>query len=108
MNNGGRILVEYLDNRLRSPFGDWLRGLRDVRSRALIRKRLNRLRLDNFGDHRFVGEGVFELRIHVGPGYRVYFAEDAGRIVLLLCAGDKRSQTKDIERAKQYLKDYRS
>ncbi|OGQ91862.1 MAG: addiction module killer protein [Deltaproteobacteria bacterium RIFOXYA12_FULL_58_15] len=101
-----RELVEYLDERNRSPFGGWLRNLRDSRARALIRKRLNRVRLGNLGDHRAVGDGVNELRIAFGPGYRVYFGEDGHRIVVLLCGGDKRSQESDIQRAKSYWADY--
>ena len=61
----------------------------------------------NFGDHKGVGEGIFELRLFFGPGYRVYFAEDGDTIVLLLCGGDKSSQSRDIELAKQCWKDYK-
>ena len=74
--------------------------------RALIRKRLNRVRMGNLGDCRSVGDGVKELRIAFGPGYRVYFGEDGETIVVLLCGGDKSSQEADIRRAKEYWIDY--
>ncbi len=103
-----RQLVEYLDERGRSPFGRWLRRLKDVQARAAIRKRLNRIRLGNLGDCKAVGEGVLEIRVHHGPGYRVYIAHDGPTIVVLLCAGDKRSQERDIHRAQAYWREYRS
>lgn len=89
------------------PYSRWLNSLKDVRGRAVIRVRLNRIRLGNFGDCRTVGEGVMELRIDHGPGYRVYFGRVGRRIVLLLCGGDKASQSKDIELARAYWADYR-
>lgn len=67
-----------------------------------MRKRLERLGSGNFGDCRSVGDGVFELRIHIGAGYRVYFGEVDRTIVLLFCGGDKSTQTRDIQRAKTY------
>lgn len=70
--------------------------------------RINRLRLGNFGDHKVVGDGVFELRIDYGPGYRVYFARDGAEIVILLIGGDKRTQDRDIETAKEYWADYKA
>ncbi|KPK49733.1 MAG: hypothetical protein AMJ63_16055 [Myxococcales bacterium SG8_38_1] len=89
------------------PYTAWETGLRDRKARARIRARIGRLRLGNFGDSKRVGE-VFELRIHVGPGYRVYYGREGSTIVILLCGGDKRSQAKDIERAEAYWRDYRS
>lgn len=70
--------------------------------------RLNRLRLGNFGDCKSVGDGVFELRMMFGPGYRVYFGRDGERVVMLLCGGDKDTQQKDVELAKHYWRDYRA
>jgi putative addiction module killer protein len=81
------------------PFEEWLRGLKDVEGRARIRKRLDRLESGNFGDRREVGGGVGELRLHIGPGYRIYFGQDGRTLVILLCGGDKGSQRKDVERA---------
>jgi putative addiction module killer protein len=69
---------------------------------------MNRVRLGNMGDTESVGEGVFELRIHFGPGYRVYFGELDQVIVILLCGGTKRTQRRDIERAKVYWRNLRS
>jgi putative addiction module killer protein len=68
--------------------------------------RLERVEMGNLGDHRGVGEGVFELRIDLGPGYRVYFGEDGERLVILLIAGTKRTQRRDIEAAKQFWRNY--
>jgi len=90
------------------PFTDWLRGLRDRETRGRIRQRIARLRLGNFGDARSVGDGVQELRIHFGPGYRMYFGREREVVVILLCGGDKRSQDRDIERAKEYWREHRS
>jgi len=80
-------------------FGGWLDGLKDVSGRAAILKRIDRVEEGNFGDHRSVGGGVWEIRIHHGPGYRVYYGEDGPRIVLLLCGGDKGTQRTDIRKA---------
>lgn len=90
------------------PFTEWLRGLRDGTTRNRIRQRIARVRLGNFGDARSVGEGVQELRIHTGPGYRVYFGREGEALVILLCGGDKGSQDRDIERAQEYWRDHRS
>lgn len=91
----------------KDAFGDWLDGLRDVPGRAAILKRIDRVEEGNFGDHRSVGGAVWELRVHCGPGYRVYYGEDGPRIVLLLCGGDKRTQKKDIRRAVELWAEYR-
>ena len=91
----------------REPFTEWLRSLRDQKTRGRIRKRLERLEGGNFGDCCSVADGVFELRIHIGAGYRVYFGEVDRTIVLLLCGGDKSSQTRDIARAKTYWRAYK-
>ncbi len=90
------------------PFEEWLNSLRDIQVRAIIRKRLNRVRLGNLGDSRSVGDGVFELKIDFGPGYRVYFGEQNKSIVVLLCGGDKSTQNKDIKLAQQFWLDYLS
>ena len=90
------------------PFVEWLRGLKDRQARARIEARIARVAVGNFGDTEPVGEGVLELRIDWGPGYRVYFARLGQVVVLLLCGGDKRTQQKDIDRAKAYFEDYRA
>jgi putative addiction module killer protein len=89
------------------PFVEWLGGLGDRQARARIEARLVRVATGNFGDSQPVGEGVLELRIDWGPGYRVYFARVGNVVVLLLCGGDKRTQPRDIERAKEYFEDYK-
>jgi len=89
------------------PFNEWLTSLRDIKTRAKIRVRLDRISLGNFGDCHGVGEGVQELRIDYGPGYRIYFGQKGTSIVLLLCGGDKSTQTKDIETAKRLWNEYR-
>lgn len=91
-----------------SPFSEWLRGLRDRVAGARVRARLVRLRLGNFGDTSSFGGGLHELRIDHGPGYRVYFGRAGDRVVLLLCGGTKRTQSRDIERARAYWNDYRN
>lgn len=90
----------------RAPFSEWVESLRDRRAAVRIWARVARLRLGNLGDHRWVGGGVWELRLHCGPGYRVYFGQSGVRLVLLLCGGDKGSQREDIDEAKDYWADY--
>ena len=99
-------IVLYLFQDGRCPFTIWLSALRDRQARANIRRRLDRIELGNLGDTKPVDEGVMELRIHYGPGYRVYFSQAGSRIVLLLCGGDKKTQDRDILRAKQYATDF--
>lgn len=77
-------------------FSDWLENLRDLRARAKIIARIDRLALGNPGDGSPVGSGISELRIHCGPGYRVYFVQRGTEIVVLLCGGDKSTQQTDI------------
>jgi putative addiction module killer protein len=82
-------------------FSSWLKGLRDVRAKAKIVARIDRLALGNPGDVAPVGSGVSEMRIHHGPGYRVYFIQRGEEVVVLLCGGDKGSQDSDIAAAKK-------
>lgn len=82
-------------------FADWFAGLRDGRARSKIAARIVRVESGNFGDCRSVGGGVSELRIDLGPGYRVYFVIRQREIVILLSGGSKDSQTRDIERARK-------
>jgi putative addiction module killer protein len=100
-------LRRYLTVSGRDVFGEWLSGLKDVRTRAKVVARIDRLSAGNFGDCKALRGGLFELRIDWGPGYRVYYAHVSKACVLLLCGGDKRRQSSDIQRALEYLKDYR-
>ena len=102
-----REIREYLTEAGRNPFQEWLHSLRDLQVRARIRVRLNRMRLGNFGDCKPVGEGAMELRLDFGPGYRIYFGQVGDVLVILLCGGDKRTQTRDIATAKQYWQSYK-
>lgn len=85
----------------KAPFSDWLNTL-DRPVKARIMTRIDRIRRENFGDAKSVGEGVFELRIAFGPGYRVYYGRQGQEIVVLLCGGDKGSQSRDIARAHEF------
>ena len=91
----------------REPFNEWLDSIRDTRTQERIRARLTQLEYGNFGDSESIGGGVFELRLQFGAGYRIYFGQISNTIVLLLCGGDKSSQTRDIERAKTYWLAYK-
>jgi putative addiction module killer protein len=86
-------------------FRQWRLRLRDDRARALIASRLDRLAYGHVGDVRNIGDSVSELRIHYGPGYRIYFAKHGNAVIVLLCGGDKGSQTRDM-RAKQLLAEW--
>jgi len=86
-----------------SIFSKWLTNLRDVKGKARILARLESCRLGNLGDCKSVGGGVKELRIHVGPGYRLYFTQRRKIVLLLLCGGRKSSQSRDIEKAQRLL-----
>jgi putative addiction module killer protein len=88
-----------MEVRKTEPYAKWIDGLRDIQARARILARVEWLALGNPGDVEPVGEGVSELRIHYGPGYRVYFKQQGRELVILLAGGDKRSQAKDIKKA---------
>ena len=90
------------------PFVEWFDSLRDRRAQLRIDARLARVELGNFGDAKGVGDGVLELRIDYGPGYRVYLGRDGYQVVVLLLGGDKRKQSKDITQAKDYWADYKA
>lgn len=89
-----------IEVRKTAAFSDWMAKLRDHRARAKIAARIDRLAFGNPGDVESVGEGVSELRIHSGPGYRVYFVRRGRALIVLLCGGDKTTQTQDIKAAK--------
>jgi len=88
-----------IEIRKTDTYAKWLDGLRDIRARARILLRVERLAAGNPGDVRPVGEGVSELRVNYGPGYRVYFIQQGQEVVILLAGGDKRTQAKDIKTA---------
>jgi putative addiction module killer protein len=97
----------YVSRAGKDLFDDWLSQLADARAQAKIAARINRLAAGNFGDCKPLRQGLSELRIDWGPGYRIYYAMLGKICVLLLCGGDKRRQSPDIERALEYLKDYK-
>ena len=99
--------MRYVTASGKDVFGEWLGELVDVQARARIVARLARLAVGNFGDCKTLREGVSELRVDWGPGYRVYFAMSGRACVLLLCGGDKRKQQADIRRAVEYWRDYK-
>ncbi len=90
------------------PFEIWIKAIKEIHTRAKILTRLDRLKLGNFGDCKTLQGGVCELRIHYGPGIRVYYGKIGNRIILLLCGGEKGTQDRDIAKAIEYLKDYQS
>lgn len=90
------------------PFKEWYDSLKDKVTKVKIRRRLDRIELGNFGDTESLGEGVYELRIHFGAGYRVYFARAGNIVVVLLGGGDKSTQQSDITKAKQLWKRYKN
>ena len=97
----------YTDLQERQPLTRWLADLKDVRARAQIRARLARVGAGNFGDCKPLRDGVQELKIDYGPGYRVYLSRQGPLIVLLLCGSDKSDQTKAINQAIEYLNDWK-
>ncbi len=88
-------------------FQEWLEGLSDQRTKVLLDKTIAKVRLGNLGDHKSVGEGVQELRLDHGPGYRIYIGEHGSVLVILLCGGTKRRQQQSIDLAKRYWKDWK-
>lgn len=97
---------EYIDDRGRSPFGQWFNGL-DAGEASSVRTSLARMEAGNLSDVRGVGRGVLERRINVGPGYRIYFAGDGDTLIVLLGGGTKARQLRDIERARGLWEAYR-
>lgn len=96
----------YVDEKGHDLFQDWLAGLRDHVAKVSVIRRVARIALGNFGDHKFLQGGVCELRIDVGPGYRVYYAQVGDKVILLTHGGDKRTQAADIAKAIELLKDW--
>jgi len=97
---------KYQEESGRVPYDHWFNKLRDIRAKSRIQIRVDRLAIGLEGNSKSVGGGVRELRIPEGKGYRVYFGRDGDTVVLLLCGGDKSTQTQDIKKAQQYWRDY--
>jgi len=97
----------YADSQDRAPFVHWLDGLKDLHARAIVRARLEKVRAGNFGDCKPLRDGVQELRIDFGPGYRVYLSRQGPIVVLLLCGSIKADQERAIKRALDYLNDWK-
>ena len=97
---------DYLTVDGRDPYAQWLAELADRQARARVLVRVGRMAAGNFGDCKSIAEGVWELRIDWGPGYRVYYAQAGKRFILLLAGGDKRKQQADIEAALTHWKDW--
>lgn len=101
-------IIFYVADNGKQPFLKWFNSLKDLKTQAKINKRLRSISLGNLGDYKSVGGGVCELRINYGSGYRIYFGQDGDTLVILLCAGDKSSQKKDIDMAKKYWLNYKN
>jgi putative addiction module killer protein len=99
-------VLKFEDENGNIPFDDWTSGLKDQRGKQRILARVRRLTFGLEGDWKSVGEGVRELRISEGPGYRVYYGWDGQTVILLLCGGDKSTQQQDINTAKRYWRNY--
>ena len=99
-------IVHYRENG-KDIFEQWLKSLKDKRAQSAIYSRLDRIEDGNFGEYKPCRSGVFELKIDYGAGYRVYYSIVGRTVVLLLCAGDKRTQQKDIDKAVGYLEKYK-
>lgn len=90
----------------KSPFIRWLNKIKNNEMRARIMRRLERMEFGHYGDYKTLGDGICELRLAFGSGYRVYFAEHDKLVIILLCGGDKSTQSKDISNAKSYWKEF--
>ncbi len=100
-------IVHYVASDGESVFQGWFRKLRDSTAKFRITRRLTQAKRGNTGDTKPVGQGVHEMRIDYGPGYRIYYANDGDMIVVLLCGGDKSTQNEDLKRAKDYWATYK-
>ena len=86
-------------------FSQWLNKLKDIKGKVSILRRVDRMKYGNFGDYKYVGDGVSELRIAFGPGYRIYYTKQESQVIILLVGGDKSSQNSDIKKAKKILEE---
>lgn len=106
---GKKEVIVYDTPNGKKPYDGWFDGLRDRRLQAIILNRLDRLeRYGHMGDYDWVGEGVYELKFHYGPGYRIYFGEKGEFLIILLCGGDKGSQNRDVQKAREYWAEYKT
>ena len=103
-----RDVRNYVTPEGHEPYEEWVNSYRNRKTRAIIRERVNRLHLGNFGDYKRLTADLYELRIRYGPGYRVYFGVVDRVIVILLCGGSKKTQRRDIQKAKEYWEELRS
>lgn len=103
-----KTVITYRDPAGDEPFTEWLNSLRDSTTRRRILNRLLRVENGHYGDYKSIGEGVYELRLFFGPGYRIYFGEDGDTLVILLISGDKGTQRRDTQRAQRYWQEYQT
>ncbi|MEI8295696.1 MAG: type II toxin-antitoxin system RelE/ParE family toxin [Alphaproteobacteria bacterium] len=97
----------YRDRLGNEPYTIWFNSLKDRQTQLRILQRTKRMVNGNFGDHKAIGKGVWEMRLNFGQGYRMYYARVKERIIVLLCSGTKKTQQQDIDQAQSYLKDYK-
>src|SRR3989338_858351 len=102
-----RTVIYYETPDGKKPAQAWLYSLRDTMARAKLRARIDRVKLGNFGKCDPVGQGIMELKLDFGPGYRIYFGQMSQTLIILLCGGDKSTQSKDIKKAQEYWADYK-
>lgn len=100
-------VIYYETTDRKQPVQEWLYSLRDVMARAKLRARIDRVKLGNLGKCNSVGHGVMELKLDFGPGYRIYFGQMEQTLIVLLCGGDKGTQSRDIKKAQEYWADYK-
>ena len=100
-------ILYYVSESGKCYFEEWLENLKDIRGKAIVKARIRRITLGNPGDFKSLGQGIYELRIEYGPGYRLYYGEDGNTIIIFLCGGDKDSQRRDIDKAYKFWNDYR-
>ena len=99
-------IFTYVTDTNKNPFNEWLLSL-DRTARLRIEMRLDRIRTGNFGDYKSLGNGLYELRLFFGPGYRIYYGIVGEKVVLLLGGGQKRGQSRDIKKANEYLEKHK-
>lgn len=103
-----KTIVIFKDETGVEPFTIWLNQLNDARYRRRVLTRLRRLEQGNYDDCNYLQDGIFELRLFYGPGYRIYFTEDGGTLIVLLCGEDNSSQIKNIQKATMYWIEYKN